>query len=648
MPEVLLSAERLPETLRPLHDGLCLAEVLRDEHGITLSGKWGSKWIANWDVWEQAVSQAVTYIKTEKPERWTKECGHGRFAYEAALLIVQTERYEREHRQERVEEADRAYQASRRAEAARRHAAGEEQRRIAVIQSRVDTSTVKLWPHQERAVPIVYQKAREGARRILLVGPTGMGKMVLAAYFMAKTSERGRNSLFLADIRELIGQCQEKLHAYGVDAGIVMAQSDARNDDLAQIASKDTLWSRAFRTDKMLTPKANLLLVDEAHKSRAETWTKVIEHYRDAVVLGFTATPCRQDGKGLGALWDEMVIVATYRELREAGVIVPCKIYAPHVPDMKGVPTVAGDYSMPEVRKRMDKVTLVGDIVKDWRKRADGRQTVCFASGVEHSIHILNQFRKHGIACEHLDSKNVDWRQREDVLGRLHDGLVQVVTNYGILTTGWDEPSVSCMICARPTRSLQLWRQMAGRVLRSDPGSNKKDAIILDHSGAVFRHGFPDDDIDWELTQDSNVHEKVKEKLKKEAREGKDPYACPTCATVYRGPQCPGCGYKPTVQERAVPMKVGELTEVERIKAQEVRRRTHTLEQKQQAWDDVIGWAIGNNRKTGAAAHRYRELYGAYPANELKRVPRGKRQWNMPAREFYEEMANEFLRRKQE
>jgi DNA repair protein RadD len=646
---VLVPVESVPDSLKPLYDGDRVKTVWKDADGIHIIGSLGSEWFHNWKGWEEAVALAEQDIRVKKlteipdrDERWTyNEISFAAAMHEREKIIHAVEELAR-MKEEGYAEYRKASEARRANPIVKEIVEALDDLPTADADGLIDeafvhrkkpmTTSITLWPHQDRAVPNVFDLVRQGKRRILLVGPTGMGKMVLAAWFMAKTASQGKRSLFLADIRELIGQCQDTLHRYGVEAGVIMAMADKYSDDFAQVASKDSLWRRAFTSDRITPPEANLLIADEAHKSRADTWQGILNHYKDSVLLGFTATPCRQDGKGLGSIYDAMVIVATYKELREAGVIVPSRVYAPTIPDLKGVRFQSGDYVRDELAKRMDKSKLVGDIVKDWRKRADGRLSVVFASGVAHSIHIRNQFLRHGIAAEHIDSKNTSWAEREDILGKLHDGEVTVVCNYGVLTTGWDEPAVSCMVCARPTRSLALWRQMAGRVLRSCPG--KTDAIILDHSGAVFRHGYPDEDIEWELGEDRNIHDKIKEKLKKEAAEQKEPYRCPRedCAMMYRGPECPGCGYKPTPKERAVAMTKGELKEVTR----EQLRRNHGLDQKQKAWNDCLGWAIGTNQKVGAAAHRYKQIYGCWPDSSLTRVPRGKKQWNQTAKEFYE------------
>jgi len=616
MKENKIPSGKVPPNLQPLYDGTRLSSVWQTGEGLLFLGELGAVQYADWNHWGQDYWTARQTIRSEKLTEYPKDGdAFSIFAFHAAMIEID---------------------GLRKAAALMRDKLSAPPPQI--VRDKDHAETIKpfsgfplsLRPYQERAVKQLTEVIRAGKKRILLVGPTGMGKMVLAAYLMKQTSAKGNPCLFLADFRELIGQCADKLKQYGVPCGVIMSNSGSdQNNSLAQVASKDTLWARAFRTDKMEPPKARLVIGDEAHKSRSETWGKVLGHYKDAIVLGMTATPCRQDGRGLGAFYDAMIIVATYKELRDDGWIVPAKVYAPTVPNLKGVKVSGGDYVKDELSKRMDTHTLVGDIVKDWRKRADGRQTVVFASGVMHSLHIRTQFQKFGVKCEHVDAKNVSWNERVDILGRLHDGLTTVVTNFGILTTGWDEPSVSCMVCARPTRSYGLWRQMAGRVLRSHPG--KTDSIILDHSGAVFRHGYPDEDVEWELGEDKNINEKIKEKFEKEAKEQRDPYACPKCAAVYRGPICPECSYKPEPKERAVRMKAGELQEVTR----EQLRKEHTLDDKQKKWNEMLGWAVGTNAKLGAAAARYKQTYGTMPPSSLQRVPRG-RQWQMPAKEYWQ------------
>lgn len=464
-----------------------------------------------------------------------------------------------------------------------------------------------------------------------------MGKMVLAGYLMHACEAKGNASMFIADQRELVDQCYDKLRKYGVECSIIMANSDMWNEDaLAYLASKDTLHARAIRGNKITVPKVKTVIADEAHKSLAPTWVAVLNHCVEngAISIGMTATPVRMDGRGLGDNYDELIQVATYEELRNAGWIVPCKVYAPTAPDLTGVQVARGDYVRAQLEGKMNTQRLVGDVVADWRRRADGRLTFCFASGVQHSVHLRNQFRRHGISAEHIDSKNVSQAERDEIMSRFKRGDITVLCNYGIATTGVDVPEASCVISCRPTKSFSLWRQMCGRGLRPAPG--KTDLIVLDHSGAVFAHGFPDEDVEWVLSTTENIHDRIKKKREAEARVEREPYSCPSCAAVYKGPECPECGHKKQIRAKAVQMEKGELAEVDRAKAKAKLNKEATLADKQKDWKKFMGICIKQGKPMKVAIAMYKSKYGVFPPPGLDFMPKGKRQMDMNAREFYQ------------
>src|SRR5262249_59701564 len=138
---------------------------------------------------------------------------------------------------------------------------------------------------------------------------------------------------------------------------------------------------------------------------------------------------------------------------------------------------------------RMNADEHVGNIVSDWNGYGQNSPTVVFAVGVAHSIHLRDEFLKSGVKAEHIDG-DTPRDERDATLRRLAAGETTVVANCMVLTEGWDCPQVGCTVLARPTKSMGLFRQMVGRVLRPAPG--KVNAIVLDHSGAVYRHGLPE------------------------------------------------------------------------------------------------------------------------------------------------------------
>lgn len=492
-----------------------------------------------------------------------------------------------------------------------------------------------LRPYQARAIEDLRVAMREIGNnghfpRIILCAATGSGKTVIAAHLIQLAVNKGASVLFLAHRRELIFQCAGKLRENGIDFGIILAGHERSPASRVQIASKDTLYSRAIRREenKMILPPATLIICDECHRSTAPTFFKIIEQYPEAVCIGLTATPSRKDGKALGDLWQKIVNVASYRELVEVGALVPARVYAPEMPDLTDVKITAGDYNQKQLERAMNKTKLVGSIFHTWEKLARNRPTVIFASGVAHSLHIQERFTANGIRCEHIDGET-DLHRRAEILDQLHTGEIDVLTNVGVCTEGWDEPRVSCVVVARPTKSRVLWRQMSGRAMRPSPG--KIDCLVIDHGACVFDHGFPDDDVDWEL-ETSSKKEREKAKIERQDRTT----ICEECKFVYHAePNCPNCGEpRPVRKPRVIKTKPGQLREIERRNAY----RGATLEQKQKAWEDSIGIAIGRKQKIGAAVHLFKGRYGILPWNAKPRLkylaPAGE-PWQLQAVEYY-------------
>jgi DNA repair protein RadD len=465
---------------------------------------------------------------------------------------------------------------------------------------------ISLYPFQHAAVDQIERNVAEGWRKLILVAPTGSGKTVIASELIRRYVANHRTVLFLAHRREIITQTSRKLNDNGVRHGIIMAGIDPRPMAPVQAASIDTLLVRGVRSKAMQLPPADLLIFDEAHRSRGRTREHLISLYPDAVLLGMTATPVRNDGRGLGNMFDKMVECPQVADLIKLGYLVGTKVYAPVDQNIaKGVRTQSGDYAVSQLANRMDTSELVGDIVSDWHKHSQRRKTVCFAVSVEHSRHICDEFIKAGVRAEHLDA-STSIGEREAILARLASGETEVVSNCMVLTEGWDCPPVGCCILARPTRQMGLYRQMIGRVLR--PADGKADAVVLDHSGAVFRHGLPEDRIAWTLDVDGFA----KNPRHQARKAGEEPKLrkCPSCQMIMVSPPCGNCGWQPKPRSRRVDFAVGELGLVVGGKAKppqydpETRARWHGM---------LTHIAAERDYKPGWIAHKYKEKFGVYP-----------------------------------
>jgi superfamily II DNA or RNA helicase len=433
---------------------------------------------------------------------------------------------------------------------------------------------------------------------------------------------KGKSILFLAHARELIKQCSNKLDEFGVRHGIIMAGEETMPAQV-MLASKDTLLSRAVRRNKIGLPHADLVFADEAHRSLSKFWKHLINHYSNAIIIGLTATPARGNGSGLGGLYQKMVQTIPYAQLIQEGYLVRTRVFAPYRPNLKGIKLSSGEYHKTQLEKRMNQAELVGDIVNWWKKLGEDRQTVVFASGVSHSRSLQEEFARAGIKCEHLDG-GTDTTERDGILSRLSNGTTRIVTNCGVLLEGWDCPNAACVIDAQPTKSIIRFRQKAGRIQRPAPG--KADALYLDHAGNVYRHGFPDADIEWELDPEKKVQEKYKKNLPG------NPIVCPRCHAMYSGLSvCPNCGYKPHRRSRPVENKNGILAELHRDGD---GKETMSPDTKQKQWHRALAISAHKGLTLALAAKMYRDFTGELPWNTPGLGP-------MPAREDWQNFTSE-------
>lgn len=465
----------------------------------------------------------------------------------------------------------------------------------------------ELRPYQLDILGQVASQIARGVKRILIPLPTGGGKTVIAASMTAESVRHGKRVLFLAHRRELTQQASAKLFAFGIDSGIIQAGFPSRPGERVQVASVQTLHARAVRTNSIGLPDADIVIVDEAHHCRARTYQALLERYPDAIIIGLTATPCRGDGRGLGNAFEVILKCPDVRTLTKLGFLVPAKIFAPERPNLAGVRIERGDYVESQLAERMDTPQLVGNIIEHWHRLAEKRKTIVFATGVGHSVHIRNEFRRSGVVAEHIDG-STPADERDRILRRLALGEIELVSNCSVLTEGFDSPDVGCIVIARPTKSLGLYRQIGGRGLRPAPG--KADVIVLDHAGAVFEHGFLDDPVAWTLKEDR----RAKNKAHGERGSAGGPprvSTCPECLAVrFEGKACTVCGWRPQPKAEDFETAEGNLGEVRAdrsVAGASIDKATfHAM---------LIYIARDRGYRPGWAAYKFKEKFGHWPAD---------------------------------
>jgi len=259
----------------------------------------------------------------------------------------------------------------------------------------------------------------------------------------------------------------------------------------------------------------------------------------------------------------------------------------------------------------MNTDALVGDVVEHWLRHSERRRTVGFAVDVAHSVHITRELVKAGVRAEHLDGTTKQ-DEREAILSRLASGETEFVSNCAVLTEGFDLPDLGCIVLVRPTKSLLLYRQMIGRGLRAAP-PDKKDCIILDHAGAVHRHGLPTDPIEWTLHTDKRAANKTHESRKSEHKN--DPFCeCKQCSHLrQKGFACNNCGYQPKPRGEGIDYIDQDLVELGQTQRRELELHRLTFFRELRGFQHTARRKDGSQYNPKWPACQYREKFGSWP-----------------------------------
>jgi len=350
-------------------------------------------------------------------------------------------------------------------------------------------SGIVLRPYQEEALAAIHNGFAEGTRRQLLQLPTGTGKTVL---FAKAITTRGGRAVVLAHRDELIEQAVEKIKLVCPQAeiGVVKAERDEHEAPIV-VASVQTL-SSAHRLERLKVDSIQTLVIDEAHHAAAPTYRRVVDHLHvdereDALLLGVTATPSRGDGaKLLGDVFEKCVYEMPLLAAIEDGYLSDLRAIQVRLDaDYSGVRVQHGDYQATD----LEEVYLHADgphqIAESYQEHAAGRRTLVFTPTVATAQATAAAFIERGIHAASIDGR-MSIEERRSTLARLRAGKIDVLANCAVLTEGFDEPSIDCIVIARPTRSWSLYVQMIGRGTRRHP--LKEDCLILDVVGATDQH----------------------------------------------------------------------------------------------------------------------------------------------------------------
>lgn len=388
------------------------------------------------------------------------------------------------------------------------------------------------------------------------------------------TTHNKNNVLFLVHRKELIDQIRNTLTMNDVDMNFV-------NLGMVQTVVR--------RLEKTSEPA--LIIIDESHHVLANSYKKIINHFSNAKVVGFTATPVRINGGGLGDINDMLIEKVNVKWLIENQFLAPYKYFAPEIVQTETLDIKrTGEFDMTGLDDQFNKRMIWGDVIKHYQKLADGQQAILYASSLYQSQKMAASFEQVGITAAHIDGKTPK-AERDHIIQQFRNGEIKVLCNLDLIGEGFDVPDCSTVIMLRPTQSLSLYIQQSMRGMRYRP---EKTSIIIDHVGNVSRFGLPDMERTWTLEPKKGSNSKKAEAPVK---------ICPDCfmTVLSSNKQCEHCGHEFKVE--AKPIQIDDAVELQEV-TEAVFKVNYSSPSECTNMKELYEYAKEHNYKRGWAFHQ--------------------------------------------
>jgi superfamily II DNA or RNA helicase len=337
--------------------------------------------------------------------------------------------------------------------------------------------------YQRAAIEAVAERYAAGHRKLLLHLPTGAGKTVVGAMAIERLRPviGGGRTLFVAHRQEILDQTARVIGRQlprakvGIEQG---ARAEGRDAEVV-IASVQSLLRRkeAFRPSEF-----GLIVCDECHHALAPSWAEIIDYFHtnrrgEALLLGMTATPRRTDGRSASHVFNDVAFEMSRAELQDLGYLVPMRYFGVQAGlQLQNVSMTAGDFQVGSLSATMNTAEVRALTLRAWQQLGAKKKTIAFCAGVTHATQLAADFEAAlGVRAAVIDARTSN---REQLLQSFRSGQLRVLTNYGVLTEGFDDPAIECVLMARPTTSPLVYTQCIGRGLR--PAHGKTDCTVID------------------------------------------------------------------------------------------------------------------------------------------------------------------------
>lgn len=430
---------------------------------------------------------------------------------------------------------------------------------------------IELRPFQEKGIVKVRDSLSRN-KRVVLCSPTGSGKTYMSCELIRLAKEKHNTSCFLVHRQELLKQSYESLIKFDILPEVISSKSKNIQPSNVYLGMVETFYRRVPKIEFL--SKIDLFILDECHSS---VYYKIIKQFPKSFVVGLSASPqSSSQTEPLNKYYEDIIELSTVEDLIKDKYLCPAKTYSINIDEEKKKLKKKGkDFSEESQLEFFHTPKLYEGDIENYSKICPDKKFIAYCVNVEHSKETAKKFTKEGYPCKHIDG-NTPEAERNLILSQLKSGEIKGVSNFGIVTSGYDEDSIECIIQNFATSELSKHIQTAGRGARIKPGKNH--FIILDMGGNFARHGLWNSNRDWTdiFNNPSGVREKERQK-----EEDKHNLMCEGCGYILtiKEEECPYCHKSATESLKEKAKKVGP-TKLKEIR-QELKSRIPTRLRKQ-------------------------------------------------------------------
>ena len=383
---------------------------------------------------------------------------------------------------------------------------------------------INLRDYQEKYITELRNSFVKGNKKVVLCAPTGAGKTIMFSYMTRTSFTKGNKVLILTDRKELFSQSDSVLCKLGMNPQLIKPNEKVDFNESLFVGMIQTIMRRIELLKDWINT-LDLIIIDEAHKSIFDNLFQYVNE--KTYVIGATATPHREGKQlSLSQFYTDIIQVIDTPELINKGNLSKPVSYGVKI-DLKGVKTKGGDYDEKSLADKYSEIKLFHGVYDNYMRICNGKKALIFCPNIESSKELVESFDEKGLPSKHVDCY---MNNRDEIIEWFQNTPGAILSNYGILTTGFDCPSIEVVILYRATKSLPLFLQMVGRGSRVTNDKNK--FTILDFGNNIRQHNYWEEPRTWSL-------------IKKEKKEGAAPIKECKCGYLLYASimECPECGH---------------------------------------------------------------------------------------------------------